>query len=86
MWVIMVLFGKEFNFDERAQVNRRLRAVEGDAAILLSHLDWLAVKVREDFVKERRRTDRSINLPEENPDFVDVCHIRCRSKSWCRGC
>jgi hypothetical protein len=48
----MVLFGKEFDADERAEVGGGLRGGEGDIHISASSLSRLAIPLREDGLKE----------------------------------
>jgi hypothetical protein len=60
----MVLFGNEFDADERAEVGGGLRGGEGDDAFLLGKNNGLTVVGREQFIKERRRACRCFQFPE----------------------
>ena len=69
---VVILFGNEFDADERAEVNRGLRGGEGDDALLLRKDDGLAVVGREEFLQERRGTYRRLHFSEQDFDAVFV--------------
>ena len=69
-----MLFGDEFDFDERAEVGGGLRGVEGDNAFGVTGRDGFAVERRKDYFKERRRADGVIHLSKEQCHFVRVGH------------
>jgi len=60
----MVLFGKEFDADEGAEVGGGLRGGKGYDALLLGENDGLTVVGWKQFVEERRRAYRCFQFPE----------------------
>jgi hypothetical protein len=70
----MVLFGKEFDADERAEVGGGLRGGEGDIAFLFRKHYRLSDIFRKDDFKEAWRADCRVNLADDEFDSVGVSH------------
>jgi len=69
-----VLFGNEFDADERAEVGGGLLGGESDEAVRLRSDYRLSVECRKNDIQERGRADGVVHLADDQGDFVGVGH------------